>query len=68
MDRRSAIADVNGDGQPDILFTVEDVDCRVHKAFSRPLVGWKISAIAFRSAGKIAIIAYGTAIRIQSKS
>ena len=36
---RMTIADVNGDGRPDILFTVEDVDWRVHKAFFAP-VGW----------------------------
>jgi hypothetical protein len=36
---RIAIADVNGNGRPDILFTVEDVDYNVHKAFFSP-VGW----------------------------
>ena len=36
---RIAIMDVNGDGRPDILFTVEDVDYNVHKAFFAP-VGW----------------------------
>ena len=36
---RIAIMDVNGDGRPDILFTVEDVDYNVHKAFWSP-VGW----------------------------
>jgi hypothetical protein len=36
---RTAIADVNGDGRPDILFTVEDVDWNVHKSFLSP-VGW----------------------------
>ncbi len=36
---RTAIADINGDGRFDILFTVEDVDWNVHKSFfSR--VGW----------------------------
>ncbi len=39
MISRMAIADVNSDGRPDILFTVEDVDWRVHKAFFAP-VGW----------------------------
>ena len=38
---RIAIMDVNGDGRPDILFTVEDVDWNdnVRKAFFAP-VGW----------------------------
>jgi hypothetical protein len=36
---RTAIADVNGDGRADILFTVEDVDWNVHKSFFA-LVGW----------------------------
>jgi hypothetical protein len=36
---RTAIWDVDGDGRPDILFTVEDVDYNVHKAFWAP-VGW----------------------------
>ena len=36
---RIAITDVNGDGRPDILFTVENVDYNVHKAFFAP-VGW----------------------------
>jgi hypothetical protein len=39
MISRIAIADVNGNGRPDILFTVEDVDYNVHKAFFSP-VGW----------------------------
>jgi hypothetical protein len=39
MISRIAIADVNGNGRPDILFTVEDVDYDVHKAFFSP-VGW----------------------------
>lgn len=39
MISRLAITDVNGDGRPDILFTVEDVDWNVHKAFFSP-VGW----------------------------
>jgi len=36
---RIAIADINGNGRPDVLFTVEDVDYNVHKAFFSP-VGW----------------------------
>jgi hypothetical protein len=36
---RTAIMDVNGDGRPDILFTVEDVDWNVHKSYFS-LVGW----------------------------
>ncbi len=36
---RTAIMDVNGDGRPDILFTVEDVDWNVHKSFFS-YVGW----------------------------
>jgi hypothetical protein len=36
---RIAITDVNGDGRPDILFTLEDVDYNVRKAFASP-VGW----------------------------
>jgi FG-GAP-like repeat/FG-GAP repeat len=36
---RIAIADIDGNGRPDILFTVEDVDYSVHKAFFSP-VGW----------------------------
>jgi FG-GAP-like repeat len=34
-----AITDVNGDGRPDILFTVEAVDYKVRKAYFSP-VGW----------------------------
>jgi FG-GAP repeat len=36
---RIAIADIDGNGRPDILFTVENVDWNVHKAFFSP-VGW----------------------------
>jgi hypothetical protein len=36
---RIAVADINGNGRPDILFTVENVDWDVHKAFFSP-VGW----------------------------
>lgn len=36
---RTAIADMNGDGRSDILFTVEDVDWNVHKSFFS-VVGW----------------------------
>ncbi len=36
---RTAIFDVNEDGRPDILFTVEDVDWNVHKSFLST-VGW----------------------------
>jgi len=36
---RIAIADINGNRRPDILFTVENVDWDVHKAFFSP-VGW----------------------------
>ena len=36
---RTAIADVNGDGRSDILFTVEAVDYSVHQAYFVP-VGW----------------------------
>jgi hypothetical protein len=36
---RIGIADINGNGRPDILFTVEEVDYSVHKAFFSP-VGW----------------------------
>ncbi len=36
---RIAIMDINGNGRPDILFTVENVDYDVHKAFFSP-VGW----------------------------
>lgn len=36
---RIAIMDVNGNGRPDILFTVEDVDWNIHKSFLSP-VGW----------------------------
>jgi FG-GAP-like repeat len=36
---RTAVTDVNGDGRPDILFVVEDVDWNVHKSFFSP-VGW----------------------------
>jgi hypothetical protein len=36
---RTAIMDVNGDGRPDIVFTVEDVDYTIHKASLVP-VGW----------------------------
>jgi FG-GAP-like repeat len=39
MISRTAIMDVNGDGRPDILFTVEAVDYSVRKAYFRP-VGW----------------------------
>ena len=41
MISRIAVTDVNGDGRPDILFTVEDVDWNdnVRKAFFSP-VGW----------------------------
>ena len=36
---RIAIMDVNGNGRPDILFTVEDVDWNVHRSFPS-VVGW----------------------------
>jgi hypothetical protein len=36
---RIALADLNGDGRTDILFSVEDVDYKVRKAFFAP-VGW----------------------------
>lgn len=39
MISRVTIADANGDGRPDILFTVEDVDYKTRKAWWTP-VGW----------------------------
>ncbi len=39
MISRIAISDVNGDGRPDILFAVEDVDWNIRKAYFAP-VGW----------------------------
>jgi FG-GAP-like repeat len=39
MISRIAMADINGNGRADILFTVENVDYNVHKAFLAP-VGW----------------------------